>query len=42
LFSLPAVESETEMCAEWKLYVEPELRRCFETRRKPVTLISVS
>jgi len=31
LFCAPACESETEMCAEWKLYVEPELRRLFQT-----------
>lgn len=29
LFSLPAEPNETELCAEWKLYVEPELRRLF-------------
>lgn len=31
LFSLPAPESERELCAEWKLYVEPELRRLFQS-----------
>ena len=36
LFSLPAVETETELCAEWKLYVEPELRRLFETATETV------
>jgi Domain of unknown function (DUF2017) len=29
LFSSPAPASEREICAEWKLYVEPELRRLF-------------
>src|SRR5205814_8238193 len=29
LFSLPAGKSEKDICAEWKLYVEPELRRLF-------------
>lgn len=29
LFSLPAPASEHEVCEEWKLYVEPELRRIF-------------
>jgi len=27
LFSPPAYPTETEICAEWKLYVNPELRR---------------
>jgi hypothetical protein len=30
IFSLPAPSSEREICAEWKLYVEPELRRLFQ------------
>ncbi|MBA2413411.1 MAG: hypothetical protein H0V63_11395, partial [Burkholderiaceae bacterium] len=30
LFSLPADTTETELCAEWKVYVEPELRRLFQ------------
>jgi hypothetical protein len=29
IFSSPAPATETEMCAEWKIYVEPELRRLF-------------
>jgi hypothetical protein len=29
LFSSPADANEKEICAEWKLYVEPELRRLF-------------
>ena len=36
LFSAPAAESETEICQEWKLYVEPELRRLFETAAETV------
>src|SRR5437879_11967093 len=31
LFSPPADRSKTEQCSEWKLYVEPELRRLFRT-----------
>ena len=29
---MPATEAEKELCAEWKVYVEPELRRLFQTR----------
>src|SRR2546428_12982764 len=29
IFSPPTNGKETEICAEWKLYVEPELRRLF-------------
>jgi hypothetical protein len=36
LFSLPAEASETELCSEWKLYVEPELRRLFRTATETV------
>lgn len=36
LFSLPAVSSEKELCAEWKLYVQPELRRLFRTATETV------
>ena len=36
VFSAPAAASETEMCAEWKLYVEPELRRLFQTATQTV------
>ena len=36
LFSLPAEASEKEICAEWKLYVEPELRRLFRTATETV------
>jgi len=38
LFSLPAAASEGEICAEWKLYVEPELRRLFHTATQTVAL----
>src|SRR5437667_9499152 len=31
IFSPPANGQETELCAEWKIYVEPELRRLFQT-----------
>lgn len=31
IFSAPMNRSETEFCAEWKMYVEPELRRLFQT-----------
>jgi len=37
LFSLPADASEKEICAEWKLYVEPELRSLFQTATETVT-----
>ena len=37
LFCLPAEESEKEICAEWKLYVEPELRRLFRSATETVT-----
>ena len=36
LFSAPAPEVETEICAEWKVYVEPELRRLFQTATETV------
>jgi len=37
LFSPPADPAkEKEMCAEWKLYVEPELRRIFESATETV------
>jgi uncharacterized protein DUF2017 len=29
LFSSPSSQSDKELCQEWKLYVEPELRRLF-------------
>jgi hypothetical protein len=31
LFSAPGPEEEKELCAEWKLYVAPELRRLFQS-----------
>ncbi|MGB9475054.1 MAG: DUF2017 family protein [Candidatus Udaeobacter sp.] len=37
LFSPPTNAEETELCAEWKVYVEPELRRLFETATETVT-----
>ena len=36
LFSSPANRKETELCAEWKVYVEPELRRLFQSATETV------
>ena len=36
IFSPPINGKETEMCAEWKMYVEPELRRLFQTATQTV------
>ena len=36
LFSPPTTGKETEICAEWKMYVEPELRRIFQTATETV------
>jgi hypothetical protein len=36
LFSRPADKGEKESCAEWKLYVEPELRKLFRTATETV------
>jgi hypothetical protein len=36
LFSPPAGPNEKELCAEWKIYVEPELRRLFQTATETV------
>ena len=36
ILSSPAAESEREICAEWKLYVEPELRRLFRSATETV------
>jgi hypothetical protein len=36
LFSLPAGATEKEICAEWKLYVQPELRRLFRSATETV------
>ena len=36
LFSPPAGPDEKELCAEWKVYVEPELRRLFRTATETV------
>ena len=37
LFSAPAHADLKEICAEWKVYVEPELRRLFRTATETVT-----
>lgn len=37
LFSLPADAADKDLCAEWKLYVEPELRRLFRTATETVS-----
>ncbi|MBA3543524.1 MAG: DUF2017 family protein [Chthoniobacterales bacterium] len=36
LYSAPAGPNEKEFCAEWKVYVEPELRRHFQTSTEVV------
>ncbi|MDQ6810171.1 MAG: DUF2017 domain-containing protein [Verrucomicrobiota bacterium] len=36
LFSKPIAGSENEICEEWKLYVEPELRRLFQSATETV------
>lgn len=36
IFSVPINGKETELCAEWKMYVEPELRRLFQTATETV------
>jgi Domain of unknown function (DUF2017) len=36
LFSPPTTGRETEICAEWKMYVEPELRRLFQSATETV------
>ena len=36
IFSPPINGEETELCAEWKSYVEPELRRLFQTATQTV------
>jgi Domain of unknown function (DUF2017) len=36
LFSPPTIEKESDACAEWKIYVEPELRRLFQTATETV------
>ncbi|MFN2507783.1 MAG: DUF2017 family protein [Chthoniobacterales bacterium] len=36
LFSAPADPAETEICAEWKLYVQPELQRLFRKATETV------
>lgn len=37
LFSGPADPGEKEICSEWKLYVEPELRKLFRSATETVT-----
>ena len=37
LFCSPADPRETELCAEWKVYVVPELRRLFRSATETVT-----
>ena len=36
LYSKPNVTGEEELCKEWKLYVEPELRRLFQSATETV------
>ena len=36
LFSLPSNGKQTELCAEWRMYVEPELRRLFQSATETV------
>jgi Domain of unknown function (DUF2017) len=36
LFSSPSEANEKEICKEWKMYVEPELRRLFRTATETV------
>jgi Domain of unknown function (DUF2017) len=36
LFSPPSNRKQTELCAEWKMYVEPELRRLFQAATETV------
>jgi Domain of unknown function (DUF2017) len=36
LFSPPTTERESEASSEWKIYVEPELRRLFQTATETV------
>ena len=37
LFSSPVNPSDKEFCQEWKVYVEPELRRLFQTSTETVS-----
>jgi hypothetical protein len=36
IFTAPAPASEKEICAEWKIYVEPELHRLFRSATETV------
>jgi len=38
LFSAPAAPPDTQLCDEWKLYVEPELRRLFRSATETVAV----
>ena len=38
IFSEPAQPNEKEICAEWKLYVQPELRRLFQSATETVAM----
>ncbi len=37
VFSAPADMKEKQLCSEWKTYVEPELRRLFQSATETVT-----
>lgn len=37
LFSLPTEASDEALCSEWRLYVEPELRRLFRSATETVS-----
>src|SRR5207244_12885602 len=36
LYSSPTTRKDAEICAEWKMYVEPELRRLFQSATETV------
>jgi Domain of unknown function (DUF2017) len=36
IFSSPSNGTDQQLCAEWKMYVEPELRRLFQTATQTV------
>jgi hypothetical protein len=36
IFSSPSNATDPQLCAEWKMYVEPELRRLFQTATQTV------
>ncbi len=37
LYSAPSTQAEKELCQEWKLYVEPGLRRLFQSATETVS-----